>query len=100
MRLIFAQPAEQDFEAIIAYIAQDDPQAAEGVFRAIATATQRLRDFPHLGHAGRVAGTRELSITALPYVVVYQVGSDAVTVVAVFHAARDLTRIVRERGLL
>lgn len=98
MRLIFAEPAERDLDSIIAYIAQDDLQAAEKVFRAIIAATERLRDFPHMGHSGRVPGTRELSIAALPYIVVYQVTSDAVTVVAVFHAARDLARIIRERG--
>lgn len=98
--MVFAEPAEQDLDAIITYIAQDDPVAAEKVFRAIVTATGRLCDFPNLGHAGRVAGTRELSITALPYIVVYQVSSDMVIVVAIFHAARDLARVIRERGAI
>lgn len=97
MRLIFAEPAERDLGAIIEYIAEDDPLAAERVFRAIIAATGRLQDFPHIGHAGRVAGTRELSITGLPYIVVYLVNPDVVTVVAVFHAARDLARIIRAR---
>lgn len=98
MRLVFAEPAERDLDAIISYVAQDDPMAAAKVFRAIVTATGRLCDFPNIGHAGRVDRTRELSITALPYIVVYQVGPEIVTIVAVFHAARDLARIIRERG--
>lgn len=55
--------------------------AAERVYRAIVTA----------------AHTRELSIVALPYIIVDQGSSDTVTVVAVFHGARDLARAVRER---
>ncbi len=62
----------------------------------IATA-ERLRDFPAIGRPGRLPGTREFSIVALPYLIVYEVSSDAVTIVAVFHGARDLSRALRKR---
>lgn len=96
MRLVFAEPAARDLDDIIDYIARDDPGAAEKVYRAIAAAA-RLGDYPHIGHAGRLPETRELSVTSLPYIIVYEVGRDAVTILAVFHAARDLVRAIEER---
>ncbi len=62
----------------------------------IATA-ERLRDFPAIGRPGRLPGMREFSIVALPYLIVYAVRSDVVTIVAVFHSARDLSRAPSER---
>lgn len=97
MRLVFAEPAARDLNDIIDYVAFDDPRAAEKVYRAIIAAAMRLGDFPNIGHAGRVPGTRELSVTSLPYIIVYDVGGEVVTVLAVFHAARDLARAMEER---
>lgn len=96
-RLVFAEPAERDLASIIAYIAFDNPNAAEKVFRAIIATAERLTDFPQLGHAGRLPNTRELAVVGLPYVIVYQVTADRVTVLAVFHGARDLARALAER---
>ena len=37
-------------------------------------------------------------MTGLPYIVVYEVSAEAVTVLAVFHGARDLARAMAERS--
>lgn len=97
MRLLIAEPAARDLAGIVDYIAADNPVAAENVYRGIVRAAQRLPDLPALGRPGRHPGTRELSVPGLPYLVVYQVGADSVTVLAVFHTARDLARAVRDR---
>jgi toxin ParE1/3/4 len=97
MRLIVAEPAARDLGDIIDYIALDNPTAAERVYRAISASAARLRDFPNIGHAGRLPGTRELSIQALPYVMVYAADAETVTILAIFHTARDISRALRER---
>ena len=97
MRVVFADPAARDLEDIIDFIALDSPSAAESVYRAIVAATERLADFPRLGHPGRLPDTRELSVVSLPYVIVYQADMDLVTILAVFHGARDIARALRER---
>lgn len=97
MRLVFAEPAARDLDAIIDYIALDNRSAAERVYRSIAAAADRLKSMPELGRAGRLPGTRELTVAALPYVIVYEVRTDVVTVLAVFHGARDLPRALAER---
>ncbi|MDR6293700.1 MULTISPECIES: type II toxin-antitoxin system RelE/ParE family toxin [Inquilinus] len=97
MRLVFAEPAERDLDSIIDYIALDNPAAAERVYRAIVAATERLARFPEIGRAGRLPDTRELTVTGLPYLVVYQASADVVTILAVFHGARDLALALAER---
>jgi toxin ParE1/3/4 len=98
MRLVFAQPAAEDLASIIDYIALDSPTAAERVYRALIGAAEGLADLPNIGRPGRLPRTRELSVVSLPYIIVYQVEADTVTILDVFHGARDLVRALRERG--
>ncbi|MDZ7905992.1 MAG: type II toxin-antitoxin system RelE/ParE family toxin [Cypionkella sp.] len=95
--LVIAAPAARDLAAIIDYIAADNPDAAQRVFSSIVKSAETLPQFPNLGRTGRHTGTRELSVAGLPYVIVYQVGADVVTIVAIFHTARDLARVVGDR---
>lgn len=97
MRLVFTRAAASDLDGIIDYIALDSPAAAEKVFRAIVVAAERLTDFPDMGHVGRLPDTREIPLAGLPYLIVYQVAADTVTILAVFHGARDLVRALAER---
>jgi toxin ParE1/3/4 len=97
VRLVFAEPAARDLDDIIDYLAFDNPPAAKKVYRAIMTTVERLQDFPEIGHTGRLPAKRELSLTALPYIIVYEGGADLVTVLVVFHGPRDLAQALRER---
>ncbi|WP_394091148.1 type II toxin-antitoxin system RelE/ParE family toxin [Xanthobacter autotrophicus] len=42
------------------------------------------------GPVGTVRGTRQLTVSGSPYLVVYRVGDDEVTILAVLHAARQI----------
>ncbi|TAL93093.1 MAG: type II toxin-antitoxin system RelE/ParE family toxin [Rhodanobacter sp.] len=97
MQLIFTEPAARDLDDIIDYIALDNPAAAEKVFRTIITSSQRLSEFPGWGHAGRLSATREFAVTGRPYLIVYQVVGDTLTILAMFHGARDLARALADR---
>jgi toxin ParE1/3/4 len=70
------------------YIAQDSPAAAARVETKIKHAVEKLRRFPALGRAGRVAGTRELVIPGTPYIIPYRARHDNIEILRVFHAAR------------
>jgi plasmid stabilization system protein ParE len=72
------------------FAAKDNPRAARDVVRRIDT-IERLGEFPGLGHRGKVPGTREWVVRGLPYIIVYEVDPDLdeLTVLAVFHGARD-----------
>ena len=96
-RLVIAEPAARDLEGIVDYIALDNPIAAERVYRGIVAAAQNLPQFPAMGRPGRHPETRELSVSGLPYLIVYAIGPEVVTILAVFHTARDLAQDLRER---
>ncbi len=61
------------------WIARDNPAAAERVVARIASAIDLLRDHADLGRPGRLAGTRELVLTDIPYIIAYRVRPDRST---------------------
>lgn len=97
--LVIAEPAARDLEGIVDYIALDNPVTAENVYRRIVRAMERLPEFSDLGRPGRHPDTRELSVSGLPYLIVYEVSTEAVTILAVFHSSRDLARALPDRML-
>ncbi len=88
MRTRWTRPALFDLEAIGDFVARDNPRAAQRLVARIVAAVATLRDHPHLGRPGRIAGTRELVVAETPYVVPYRVAEAEVQILAVFHGAR------------
>lgn len=90
MKLRWAEPALEDLEAIYAFIAKDNPKAAHRVLERIYDAVrENLPNAPSMGRPGRVAGTRELVISGLPFIVPYRVRDDSVQILRVLHGVRD-----------
>lgn len=69
----WANAATTDFFEICDFIARDRPRAAETVGAAILAAIAALPEHPRRGRPGRRAGTRELVLPSLPYLVVYTI---------------------------
>ena len=91
MNVIIAEAAYDDLDYIYAWVAKDSGTAADAVVNRILVSAKRLGDFPHIGHAGRLAETYEWIVPGLPYVVVYklQPAYKVVIVIAIFHCARN-----------
>ena len=66
MTLTWSARAKRDVREIGAYIAKDNRTAAMAVVRRIADTATSLLDYPLMGHAGRVPGTREILVTGTP----------------------------------
>lgn len=93
MRIRWTTPALTALGRQIAYIARDNPDAAERVRDAIVAAVERLSDQPHRGRPGERAGTRELVIAEFPnYLVVYQVTDTEIRILRVWHGRQDRPR--------
>ena len=89
MRIVWTAPAVNDLHGISAHIeGRRNLNAANRVCGAIYDAVQQLRRHPYRGRAGARAGTRELVVPGLPYIVAYRVG-EAVQVLRVWHGAQD-----------
>ncbi len=88
MRVRWLRRALRNLDDEAEYIARDDPDAAAQTVDRIATSVERLAIHPALGRTGRVPGTRELVVSATPYVVPYRVRSETVEILRIFHGAR------------
>ena len=90
MRVVWTPEAEQDRDDIWEAISADNPLAAARMDQLFTEAAAKLADFPMLGHAGKIAGTREL-IPHENYRLVYETAIDenAVWVLALVHTARQ-----------
>lgn len=88
MKVVWSNPARRSLGEIIAYIAEDNPAAALRMDALVVSAAGLLGDFPEMGRPGMIAGTREF-LAHPRYRIVYMIGSDALTILAVVHTARQ-----------
>lgn len=89
MNILWSSEAIEDLMALRAYIAQDNPAAAQRVaLHIVSNIEQLLPDNPHMGRPGRVSGTRELVIPQTPYIVPYRLQHRAIQILRVYHGAR------------
>ncbi|WP_420910547.1 type II toxin-antitoxin system RelE/ParE family toxin [Roseivivax marinus] len=79
--------ASDDLNAIVDYIAEDDPGAALRLLDEIVEKVEELPENPKAFRRGRVDGTREFVVRA-NYVIVYSENPDLVRILRVLHAAR------------
>ena len=88
MALRWLNAALADLRAIKAYIAEENPQAADRVIACIRSETAVLLNQPNIGRSGRITDTRELVIRQYPYIVAYREQSGEVEILAVVHTSR------------
>ena len=92
MELRFSARTRRQLAALKEYLSKQDQTVAERVGSRILAASKTLQDFPYIGHVGRAPGTRELGVSRLPYIIVYEVNLgdiDEVMVLGVFHGSQD-----------
>jgi toxin ParE1/3/4 len=88
MALRWLNAALSDLRAIKAYIAEENPQAADRVIASIRSEANVLVKQPNIGRVGRIFDTRELVISHYPYIVAYREQSGDVEILAVVHTSR------------
>ena len=87
-QLEWSRAARADLLAILDYISDDNPDAAERLIAEIESKAARLPQRPELYRRGRVAGTREMVVRP-NYIVVYAVNEAAIVVLRVLHASQQ-----------
>jgi len=88
MELRWTEEAAADLEHIRDYLFQNAPERATELVRGIYNAPAALLTFPYRGRAGKKEGTRELVLSPLPYIVVYQVTAEVIHIVRILHGAQ------------
>jgi toxin ParE1/3/4 len=89
MQVRWTTPAAQDLADITLYIQQDKESAALAVAKTLFDAANSLDFQPSRGRVGRIPGTRELVVSGLPYIVVYQVTKIAIEILHIYHGAQN-----------
>ena len=97
-RLIYAEEAGRDLQAIFDYIAADSRNRAVEYLGKMEQAILQLQEFPNIGHESRYPEMRTLGIKVLPfedYLVFYTVNmkSQTVNIVRVLHGSVDYKRL-------
>ena len=91
-QVIWAPGALQDLEAVVAYVAQDDPQQADSVGQEIIQHVDILRSFPRIGPVYERA--RDLSVRQVvcgTYRIFYRIREKqrAIDILHIWHSARN-----------
>lgn len=89
-KLIWASLALLDFEDLQNYIGLDNPGAAHRVTRRIVEAIATLRGYPLLGRLLSNTNLRAFMVSGTPYMIVYRVSEEAVSIARIWHTRRDL----------
>jgi plasmid stabilization system protein ParE len=66
----------------------NNEEIASRVTAHILGAAQQMAAFPAPGRQGRVAGTRELVISNLPFIVAYAIEETRIVILAIYHGAQ------------
>ncbi len=88
LNLEWKATAIADLLAIVDYISDDNPDAAQALKDEIEAKTSRIPDNPQIYRVGRVDGTREMVVRP-NYIVIYAEDDIAVTILRVLHAAQQ-----------
>lgn len=88
LALEWRSAARADLFAIIDYISDNNPDAAQRLKDLIETKIAKLQARPKLFRPGRVPGTREMMVRP-SYVVIYTFDAAKVSILRVLHTARQ-----------
>ena len=89
MQLRWTEEAADDLEHIAGYLLTHTPSRAQDLVHVVYDAPSDLLTFPNRGRQGKKEGTRELVLSPLPYIVVYNVLGDIIFVVRILHGAQN-----------
>ena len=89
MNILWSPEAVKDLTSLRAYIAADNPAAAQKVvLHIVHNIEQLLADNPRLGRPARVPGTRELVVPNTPFIVPYRLQRNAIQILRIYHGSR------------
>ena len=89
MKVIWSASAVRQLQEVVDYLQDESAARAVTIRRRILATVGLIGQMPDAGRTGRIDGTREAVVPRSPYIVVYQVSTETVEVLGVWHAARE-----------
>ncbi len=101
--LIVTEPADQDIDGYIAYLAERNPDAARRFIRDLRQAFDRLLSIPQLGHVWETKrsdldGLRVWRVDDFPVSIFYFPRPTAIEVMRVLHHSQDIKSVLDDQG--
>ena len=88
MKLVWTRRATRHLQAAHEYWAHERSEdAADIMLERIFSGIEVLEHHPALGRHGRIAGTRELALVPLPFILVYRVKRNRIETIALIRGA-------------
>ncbi len=84
----WTEQAVEDLDSAYDYISLENPAWLKPTIESILSAIEQIKSFPETGREGRVKGTREFVISAIPFIIVYRNQKNAVEILSVLHQSR------------
>lgn len=89
MKILWTKRASKHLHAAYKYWDREkSEEAADLMLDRILSTVELLEHNPEMGRRGRIAGTRELVLKPLPFLLAYRVGRKKLEVIALLHGAR------------
>ncbi len=88
MELRWTAAAAADLERIADYLFEETREHVGRLINALYEAPEKLLEFPGLGRPGREAGTRELVVRPLPYLIIYVHDGEVIHIARILHGAQ------------
>lgn len=92
---VLSDEARSDLFEVWAFVADDNPPAADQIERDILDACALLARQPGIGHRRRDLCADErvrFHTVRIWYLIVYEIGTDPLCIVRILHGARDVAR--------
>ncbi|NNU49800.1 type II toxin-antitoxin system RelE/ParE family toxin [Rhizobium sp. WYCCWR 11279] len=88
LRIKWTRRALARLDHIGVYIARHDQGAAARVIARIQSIVETMPDYPLMGKVGRVAGTREMVLSDIPYIVAYRAKENEIEILTILHTSQ------------
>jgi toxin ParE1/3/4 len=89
MKIVWTKRASTHLRAAYEYWRNEKSEdAADLMLGRIFSTVELLENHPELGRPGRIAGSRELALHPLPFLLAYRVRRSKIEIVALLHGAR------------
>jgi toxin ParE1/3/4 len=89
VKLRLLPAAIRDLIELRAYVAADNPAAAESVAARLDKAIALIAERPMIGRPTPQRPTREWSVPGLPYLIPYRIEGDTVEILRIWHTSRE-----------
>jgi toxin ParE1/3/4 len=89
VKVKLSHAAERDLDELRAYIAADNPAAADMVIGRLVKAFLLIRGNPEIGRPTPQPTIREWSVPGLPYLIPYEIQSGTLFILRIWHTSRD-----------